>query len=191
MNEWDISNITSLRNLFRNFSPNVKTLTIPDISKWNTSNVRNISNMFGKSASSSAPYVENVGYPNTLNLNNWDTSNISNMSGVFNRVKKLNIKIGNWNTEEVENMEAMFREIDEINIDLIENWNTIKVKNMEAMFKNNITFNQNLVNWNVNSVTKFGGMFRDATAIFLRFTNMVNTPSIIEWNDPNGIWYLP
>jgi len=35
-------------------------------------------------------------------------------------------------------------------------------------------------------------MFRDASAIFLRFINMENTPSIIEWNDtPNGIWYLP
>lgn len=192
MNEWDISNITSLKNLFRNFSPNVTNLTIPDISKWNTSKVDNISNMFGKSKTSSDPYVENVGYPNTLNLNNWDTSKIKNMSGVFNRVKKLNIKIGNWNTENVETMEVMFKEIDEINIDFIGNWKTQNVETMEAMFKENLTFNQNLVNWDVNNVTKFDGMFRDATAMHNRFKNMKDTPLISDWNDNlNGIWYLP
>ena len=44
----------------------------PDISKWNTSNVTNISSMFSGISLSSLP-----------DISKWDTSNVTDISGLF------------------------------------------------------------------------------------------------------------
>ena len=47
--------------------------SLPDISKWNTNNVINMSNMFyGCSSLSSLP-----------DISNWNTNNVNDMSGMF------------------------------------------------------------------------------------------------------------
>ena len=67
---------------------------IPDISKWDTSNVTNMSHMF-------------YSCKNIPDISKWDTSNVTDMSSMFNRCKNLP-DISNWNTFNVSNMEKIF-----------------------------------------------------------------------------------
>ena len=67
-----------------------------NISKWDVSNVTNMSYMFYK-----AKYFNQ-------NLNNWDISKVTNLSNMFSYTNNFNKPLNNWNTSNVTNMEGMF-----------------------------------------------------------------------------------
>ena len=74
-------------------------IELPDISNWNTKNVKKINNMF---------YCLNL---KTLpDISKWDTSNISNMSHLFFGCNKLYSlpDISKWKVSKVTNMSNMF-----------------------------------------------------------------------------------
>ena len=61
------------------FSGRKSLLSLPDISKWNTNKVTNMSNMFENCSSlSSLP-----------NISKWDTSKVTNMKEMFNNCSSL------------------------------------------------------------------------------------------------------
>ena len=75
--DWGVSNITNMSNLFSgkdNFNS--------DIKKWNTSNVTDMSFMF----SDASRFNQNIG--------GWNTSNVTNMSFMFCNAIKFNQDIG-------------------------------------------------------------------------------------------------
>ena len=75
-------------------------LSIPDISKWNTNNVINMSYLFGK--------CENI--ENIPDISNWNTSNVKYMQGIFMGCKSLKSlpDISKWDTSNVILMGGIF-----------------------------------------------------------------------------------
>src|SRR5574344_1818344 len=115
-----------------------------DISKWDTSNVTNMSRMFNGSHFNG-------------DISKWDTSKVTDMSDMF-MYSYFNQDISKWNTSNVKDMSKMFDGSD-FNQD-ISKWNTSKVTNMRRMFAQS-DFNQDISNWNVSNV-------KDMTDAFLK-----------------------
>ena len=85
---------------FSYFTINSKLASLPDISKWNTSNVSNMSCMFRDC------YLL-LSLPD---ISKWNTSNVVDMSGIFSGCKSLLTlpDISKWDTSCVSNMSNMF-----------------------------------------------------------------------------------
>jgi surface protein len=149
INNWDISKITLLQDMFNGcFRFN------QPLSNWNTSNVTNMDRTFGNCLLFNQ------------NLSNWDTTKVTRMAGLFASCREFNndgdSNINNWNTSNVVDMSQMFFDARKFNQPL-NNWNTSKVTNMIQMFFQTFIFNQPLNNWNTSLVTNMIGMFRSST----------------------------
>ena len=144
--DWDVSNVTSMSNLFRN-----KNSFNDDISAWNVSNVTSMIGMFYEASS----FNQDIG--------NWDVSNVINMSVMFHRASSFNKDIGDWDISSLRFMTAMFREAISFNQD-IGNWNVSNVTSMSSTFIGAESFNQDIGDWNVTNVTRMSSMFRDSSS---------------------------
>jgi surface protein len=131
---WDTRNITKMESLFSW----VEASSIPYISNWDTSRVKNMDFMFQGS---------NMNQPL-----NWDTSNVTTMKGMFSCCSKFNQPLDHWNVSKVTNMSRMFECATSFNQPL-NSWNVSKVTNMSNMFDSATSFNQPLNNWN-NAIEK-------------------------------------
>ncbi|MDD7884808.1 BspA family leucine-rich repeat surface protein [Flavivirga sp. 57AJ16] len=162
----DLSQVTTLKNMFRNASVfngiinNWDISTITDISgifasaitfnrpldNWVTSNVTDMSEAFYGARLYNEP------------LDNWNTALVTNMSNMFNSASAFNQNISSWDVSRVEDMSGMFSYCQLFNQN-IEIWNVSSVTDMSAMFLRNTAFNQPLNNWNVSRVTNMSRMF--------------------------------
>ena len=117
---WDTSNITNMTLMFSNCS-SLRTL---DVSKWDTSKVTNMNSMFNCCKSLT-----------TLDASKWDTSKVINMSGMFNYCNLLKtLDLSNWDITRVTNMSDMFFDCNAL-IELdVSNWDTSRVTSMKQMF---------------------------------------------------------
>ena len=117
----NISNITSLNNLFHNCS-NLHTIT--GLNTWVTTNVTDISYMF-----------RGCGNLTSLDLTNWDTSNVLDMGNLFDGCRSLEVINGLYafNTSNVINMYATFYGVPFVSFDL-RGWDLQNVTNMYALF---------------------------------------------------------
>ena len=100
-------------------------LDVNGIKDFNTSNVTNMSNMFGSCYNLKG-----------IDLSNWNMGNVTNMSNMFNGCLNLkSIDLSNWNTGNVTNMSAMFNACLVLeNLDLL-SFNTSNVTNTSSMFR--------------------------------------------------------
>jgi surface protein len=138
----DVLNLTGTNNLFEMFSSCTNLSTIPFINSWDTSNVTNMSFMFGFSSFNQ-------------NIIGWDVSNVTNMSNMF-YVTPFNQILSSWEVSNVTNMSNMFAQtpFDKY----INSWDVSSVTDMSDMFRNS-NFNQPLVDWDVSNVTNMSNMF--------------------------------
>ena len=101
--------------------------SLPDISKWNTNNVTDMSKIFdGCSSLSSLP-----------NISKWNTNNVTNMNGMFAGCALLSSlpNISKWKTNNVTNMSKMFYGCSSLSsLPEISKWNTNNVTDMKDMF---------------------------------------------------------
>ena len=107
-------------SLFSNFN-NVKKFV--GLSNLNTSQVTNMSTMFGDSDAKE------------LDLNGWDTSNVTDMNGMFydcEKLEKVNVK--SFDTENVINMADMFFYCHHLHILDLSNFKTPKLETAYLMF---------------------------------------------------------
>ena len=121
-----------------------------DISTWNTTDVTDMSGLFGKG----------IAFSNTFNdaLGDWDTRNVTTMSGMFFATQIFDQPLNAWDTRNVVDMSNMFRWAETFNQPL-DKWNTSKVRDMQGMFAWSARFNQPLGKWNTSQVRTMRGMF--------------------------------
>lgn len=144
----DLSNVTSLRSMFRS----CKKLKGPaNIGEWNTQNVIFMSSIFAGAAAFNQ------------DISNWDMQSVTDMYGMFNGAKSFNQDISKWNVSKVVDMSHMFWNAISFNQN-IGTWNTQNVLYMSYMFANTDNFNQDISAWNVASVYSMDGMFGGASS---------------------------
>ena len=130
---------------------NIPESGIPDISKWDTSKVTRMKNMFKNAKFDGGNW----------NLNEWDTSNVVSMAGMFDGAENFNKDISKWNTANVKTMGSMFSGAHAFSGD-IRKWNTAQVMDMHRMFSNNKNFNSPIGEWDTSSVESMKFMFQGA-----------------------------
>ena len=153
-------------------------ISLPDISKWNTSNVINMSYIFYDCKSlKSLP-----------DISKWNTNNVTNMSHMLFRCESLISlpDISKWNTNNVTNMNYMFCGcISLISLPDISKWNTNNVTDMSSMFEGceSLISLPNISIWNMNNVTNMTDMFD-------RCESLKSLPNIYNWIKINVKDYL-
>ena len=102
--------------------------SLPDISKWKTSSVKDMSYMFHNCCSLTS-------FPD---ISNWNIFNVQNMSHMFHNCCSLTSfpDISNWNIFNVQNMSHMFHNCWSITSFQKLNWNVSNVRDMSFMFHN-------------------------------------------------------
>jgi surface protein len=171
INAWNVSNVTSMSNMFES----AKTFN-QYIGDWDVSKVTNMYEMFydarafnqniGNWNVSNVIYInEMFTFASTFNqdISNWNVSNVQYMSGMFAYDYAFNQNIGGWNVAKVKDMYGMFLDARNFNQD-IGNWNVSNVIDMHIMFWGASAFNQNISSWNISNVIDINTMFLNASA---------------------------
>ena len=167
LSKFNTSNVTNMSNMFGSCN---SLISLPYISKWNTKNVTNMSDMLsGCESLKSLP-----------DISKWNTINVINMSHMFFNCKSLKFlpDISKWNTINVINMSHMFFNCKSLKfLSDISKWNTINVNNMSHMFFNckSLKLLPDISKWNTTNVTNMNQMFLNCKS--LKFL-----PDISKWN---------
>ena len=128
--------------------------SIPDISRWNTSKVNNMSYMFN--------YCKKL--KSLPDISKWDTSNVTDMRGMFLDCESLSSlpDISKWDTSKVTDMSNMFFGCKSLKtLPDISDWNTGEVKDMSNMFSGceSLTSLPDISKWDTDNVTEMFNMF--------------------------------
>jgi hypothetical protein len=157
----DTSNITNMSSMFKNNIFN------GDISRWNTSNVQEMSEIFSENnifnGDISRWDISNVQYMNGMfsksifngDISRWNTSNVQDMNNIFYK-SQINCNISKWNTSKVEHMANMFCK-SQINCD-ISMWDTSNVIQMYKLFYKS-QINSDISMWNTSNAYSMASMF--------------------------------
>jgi surface protein len=157
INDWNITNIKSLNNIFPNSSFN------QPLDKWDTSNVTDMSGLF-------------VACPFNQPLNSWNTSKVTTMWFMFYAASSFNQPLDKWNTSNVISMGFMFCAASSFNQPL-DKWDISNVTDIRSMFANAAAFNQPLNSWNTSKVTNISNIFR-GDVLFNQPLNNWNTANV-------------
>ncbi len=143
---------------------------LPDISKWDTSNVNNMSYLFyGCSSLTSLPYISM-----------WDTSNVNNMSYLFFGCSSLIVlpDISKWNTSNVNNMSYLFFGCSSLTkLPDISEWDMSNVSNIRSMFAHCLSLSNlpDISGWRTDNIT-------DMSELFMYCSSLSSLPNISKWN---------
>ena len=128
-------------------------IELPDISKWNTENINNLSNIF----------YDCISLKSIPDISKWNISKVKNISGLFYNCINLN-KLPNisiWNTSEVKEINNIFTNCKSlISLPDISKWNLKNVDNKSYI--SNI-FDSSIKSGN-NSLYKFSSSFNNDEA---------------------------
>lgn len=141
------STLTNMREMF----VQATNLNDPDISKWDTSNVTNMSAMFFGATAFNQP------------LNDWNVSNATTLTKMFSGASNFDQPLDKWNTSKVTSLTEMFSSAPKFNQPL-NSWDVTKVQTMDGMFFRATKFNQPLNNWKTLALTNIQNTFAEATA---------------------------
>ena len=109
INNWDVSNVTDMTQMFYN----AESFNQP-LNKWNVSKVLITEAMFHDAKSFNQP------------LDNWNVSNVRDMKEMFSQATSFNQPLNKWNVSNVEYMGGMFYDASSFNQPL-NNWNVSSV----------------------------------------------------------------
>ena len=149
-------NIKSTKSLKSFFNPLLT--DIPDISKWDTSTVTDMSCLFkGCSLLKKLP-----------DLSNWNVNEVTDMSEMFADCSSL-VELPDltkWNTSKLEKMRKMFYNCSNLKSINISNFYTTNVKSLEKLFYNCkcLEFGEHIIS-NVENVKCFSKMFYNCCKI--------------------------
>ena len=145
---------------------------ISALASWNTSNVKDMSEMFALTKIANTDALETKQHEGKDYVS-WDTSSVVDMNNMFasNGLLTDISALASWNTSNVKDMNGMFSGTKIIDVDALEtkrhegkdyvSWDTSSVVNMENMFFSvtSLTDISALASWNTSSVTNMSGMF--------------------------------
>ena len=172
ISKWETKNAVDISNMF--YGCNSLT-SLPDISEWDTANVNEMSYIFnGCSSLISLP-----------DISKWNTLKVTNLSGIFSDCSSLEKipDISKWNTKNVINMSYIFYNCSSIkNIPDISLWNTNNVENMSFMFSKCISLESlpDISKWITNKVN-------DMSYMFYKCLSLKIFPDISKWNTENVV----
>lgn len=190
-NDWNVSGIIDMNNMFRgcvlfnqplnnwdvssvelmNFMFSECTLFNQNIGNWDVSSVINMTQMFGN--------CRDFNNGGSSDINNWITSSITNISLMFVDTASFNQPIGNWDISSCGNLFGLFARNTVFNQNL-NNWNTGNIVNMNQIFDGCTAYNQPLNNWNVEKVTTASLMLTGVTLSTVNYDNL-----LISWESQN------
>ena len=152
LSDWDTSNVTNMANIFGRCS----SLSYLNISGCDTSNVTSMSNMFvlcGKLPS--------------LDVSHFNTSKVTTMDYMFNNCESLvSLDVSNFNTSKVTNMNYMFYGCRKLTYLDVSHFNTNNVLTMSNMFNYcRLLKSLNVSNFNTSKVTTMEGMFQNCESL--------------------------
>jgi len=157
ISKWDTTKITDMSSLFGKCT---SLITLPDISKWNTSNVTNMHSLFyGCSSLISLP-----------DISKWDTSNVTDMHSMFSECSSLLElpDISKWKIGKVRSVYKMFKKCLSLkNLPDISKWNVSNINNMCGMFfecSSLLSF-PDISNWDTRSVSDMSDMFSKCSSL--------------------------
>ena len=142
---WDVSNVSSMRRMFDSATSFDK-----DIGSWDVTNVESFFYMFNHASSFNQ------------NISEWDISNAETIWGMFREASSFNQDIGEWDVSNVEEMGALFDGATEFNQD-ISNWDVSNSFDLSSMFADAQSFNQDIGGWDVSNVDRMWSMFLRAS----------------------------
>ncbi len=145
-NDWDMSQVTSIRAMF-SYAISFNT----DLNNWTTDQVTNMTSVFSNCTIFNG------------DVSSWDTGLVTNMVTMFWGASAFNADISAWHTGLVTNMDSMFWDASSFNAD-ISNWDTSSVTTMGAMFWGASAFNADISAWDTSRVTDMSRMFSLAEA---------------------------
>ena len=105
ISKWDVSEVTSMKELFKG-----ATDFNGDLSSWDISSVTNMQKMFWHASSFDG------------DLSRWDTSSVTIMGFMFNEASSFNGDLSSWDTSSVTNMSVMFDGASKFDIACTKNW---------------------------------------------------------------------
>ena len=125
-------------------------LTEPDVSLWDTSDVRNMGNMF-----------YNCQGLRTLDVSRWDTSSVTNMRGMFLYCESLEeVDVSGWDTSHVQDMGFLFCSCKALLSVDVSGWDTSSVTDMTDTFSDCSALTElDVGGWNVSKVMYFSSTF--------------------------------
>ena len=182
ISKWDTSRVRNMRAMFLS----TKTFN-QDIGNWNTARVTDMQSMF----SNAQAFNQDIG--------GWDTAQVTDMQTMFYG-SYFNQEIGGWNTYQVKSMRSMFKKASFYKP--IESWDTSQVTSMSEMFagdwQQTNSFNQPIGKWDTSKVNRIDGMFTDSS--FNQpigdwdTSSMTNINSLFrgnsQFNQPIGKWNI-
>jgi surface protein len=140
------STLTNFREMF----VQATSLNDPNISKWDTSNVTNMSAMFFGATAFNQP------------LNDWNVSNVTTMTKMFSGASNFNQPLDKWNTGKVTSLTEMFSSAPKFNQSL-NSWDVTKVQTMDGLFFRASNYDQPMNNWKTLALTNMQNTFAEAT----------------------------
>ena len=174
---WDLSNVTSLSQLFMGTSYSTTgtdghsiNFDLTPLASWDVSNVTNMYGMF-----------LNV-WDDDLDLSpiaNWNVSNVTNMNSMFAYANFDPSELANWNTENLTNLHSAFHHANLPSYEFLKNWDVSNVTDFSWAFRAS-TFSDTsiLSDWNTGSATNIQYIFADCP-------NLANTNGISDWDVSN------
>lgn len=169
LSKFDTSNVTDMTFMFEG----CKTLTSLDLSNFDTSNVMDMTYMFG--------YCESL---TNLNVSHFNTSNVAKMGGMFSDCHALpTLDVSHFNTSNVTNMASMFRYCVALTTLDVSKFVTSKVTNMWGMFEACGVTTLNLSHFNTNNVTEMGSMFSLCNALTTLDVSHFNTSNVTNMSN--------
>ena len=144
-------------------------VAINNLNKIDTSNVTNMSCMFGSGAKLQS-----------LDVSNFNTTNVTNMSRMFTNCLKLTeLDVSNFNTSKVTNMNEMFWNCQSLTSLDVSNFNTSNVTAMSSMFFYCSKLSElDVSNFNTSKVTDMSGMFMYCSSLTSLDVSNFNTSNV-------------
>ncbi|MCG8583022.1 MAG: DUF285 domain-containing protein, partial [Bacteroidales bacterium] len=175
LNNWDVSNVAEMRDLFHGAAAFNNGGADLD---WEVDRVEHMERMFMKAENFNA------------NISNWNVSEVRNMYAMFFDAFAFNQNLNNWDVDKVSNMGYMFAKDSWHTSDMSYNNNnqpltwgakTAQVHNMEYMFANNSAFNADISSFYINSLSNAQSMLDNSgitksnyDKLLRNFNNQVN-----------------